>query len=423
MSVFDYTRRRSFGLPTPQSTWETVLGSYTASKLPYLIREHEIPLGQVNKVFASQWLSDNQVVVGTKCSKLIVLDLTTKQQFRIPMMRSRKSKLRAQTVAEALGFGLGGIHSIATNPSRSLLATQGDSPNDVAVYRIPSFDQVCLGDECHTDWIFSIVWLDDQFLVTGSRDKTIALWNVDESIQDEARECCSSLESEAGAIHLNPVIRNQCSGKGSDKVRALDFNRSKGELAVLSANGRLFLWDINTFKPIFSRKLKYHLENVCMTISWDHSLYAVGSQSHISFVDPRSAEPIASIESKEHGSGVRSLSFRKEVLTIGTGRGSIMFFDIHAGKFLPPQMKIINKVDGPTLKKRRLVARPSSIFKLSTGEGYLCKDDLYYEYFSDDEIHRNAVYTHEYDKSGTRLFTAGGPLPAGLSGNYAAIWQ
>ena len=48
---------------------------------------------------------------------------------------------------------------------------------------------------------------------------------------------------------------------------------------------------------------------------------------------------------------------------------------------------------------------------------------MYYEYFAEDDGHPNAVYTHEYDKSGTRLFTAGGPLPAGLSGNYAAIWQ
>ena len=63
--------------------------------------------------------------------------------------------------------------------------------------------------------------------LTGSRDKTIALWNVNDSIQDEARQSCSSLDSVSSVpIHLNPVVRNQC--KGSDKVRALDFNREKG---------------------------------------------------------------------------------------------------------------------------------------------------------------------------------------------------
>lgn len=34
-----------------------------------------------------------------------------------------------------------------------------------------------------------------------------------------------------------------------------------------------------------------------------------------------------------------------------------------------------------------------------------------------------AIYTHCYDSSGTRLFAAGGPLPATLVGNYAGIWQ
>lgn len=34
-----------------------------------------------------------------------------------------------------------------------------------------------------------------------------------------------------------------------------------------------------------------------------------------------------------------------------------------------------------------------------------------------------AIYTHCYDQSYTRLFTAGGPLPATLIGNYCGIWQ
>jgi WD repeat-containing protein 40A len=34
-----------------------------------------------------------------------------------------------------------------------------------------------------------------------------------------------------------------------------------------------------------------------------------------------------------------------------------------------------------------------------------------------------AIYTHCYDHSGTRLFTAGGPLQVGIQGNYASVWQ
>ena len=62
------------------------------------------------------------------------------------MMKSKRSRLTTPSLAETLGFGLGGIHSIAINPSRSLLATGGDGPDDVAVYSLPSFDPVCIGD-------------------------------------------------------------------------------------------------------------------------------------------------------------------------------------------------------------------------------------------------------------------------------------
>ncbi|KAI8433912.1 hypothetical protein MSG28_012088 [Choristoneura fumiferana] len=55
---------------------------------------------------------------------------------------------------------------------------------------------------------------------------------------------------------------------------------------------------------------------------------------------------------------------------------------------------------------------------------YLCKQ------FPDEEAdgfnqvkYVPAIYTHCYDESGTRIFTAGGPLPAPLIGNYAGIWQ
>lgn len=50
-------------------------------------------------------------------------------------------------------------------------------------------------------------------------------------------------------------------------------------------------------------------------------------------------------------------------------------------------------------------------------------DETWRSYFSDIHSFPNAVYTHCYDDSGTKLFVAGGPLCSGLHGNYAGLWS
>lgn len=108
------------------------------------------------------------------------------------------------------------------------------------------------------------------------------------------------------------------------------------EIASLSLNSYLHLWDAETFKQVgatnieticfalhncgsrrvddlahvpfdFLQKLHRRLncprENVCMTINAEKSLYAVGSQSHVTFVDSRSMKNTNCISSLQRGSG------------------------------------------------------------------------------------------------------------------------
>ena len=37
----------------------------------------------------------------------------------------------------------------------------------------------------HNDWIFDLTWLDDQFLVSGSRDGHVALWRVTDELIEQ----------------------------------------------------------------------------------------------------------------------------------------------------------------------------------------------------------------------------------------------
>ncbi|XP_009073324.1 PREDICTED: DDB1- and CUL4-associated factor 12-like, partial [Acanthisitta chloris] len=168
---------------------------------------------------------------------------------------------------------------------------------------------------------------------------------------------------------------------------------------------------------LLSTKLPYCRENVCLAYGQEWSVYAVGSQAHVSFLDPRQpSHTVKSICSKEQGSGIRSVSFYEHIITVGTGQGSLLFYDIRAQRFLdekPPRACYG--------QKQKLGG--SEILKLTTGKGWLNHDETWRNYFSDIHFFPNAVYTHCYDSSGTKLFVAGGPLPSGLHGNYAALWS
>ena len=53
-----------------------------------------------------------------------------------------------------------------------------------------------------------------------------------------------------------------------------------------------------------SKKLMYTRENVCMSIWKEKSVYAVGSQSYVTLVDPRSQkQSMSHIPSKQRGCG------------------------------------------------------------------------------------------------------------------------
>lgn len=189
-----------------------------------MFKESPINLGNINKVFCSQWLSHRQVVFGTKCNKLMVYDVNSRKLDSIPTLPGSRTTSPPDSQS--------GIHACQINPSRTLLATGARHSADIAIYKLPTLDPVCIGENAHRDWIFDLAWLDDQFLVSGSRDTKLGLWRVSDDVlngPDEGEETCPSY------VHITPVSVKDC--RSAQKIRALCFNKEYKEIALLSLNG------------------------------------------------------------------------------------------------------------------------------------------------------------------------------------------
>ncbi|XP_044756122.1 DDB1- and CUL4-associated factor 12 [Coccinella septempunctata] len=354
-----------------------------------MFRETPLSLGNVNKVFCSQWLSDRQIVFGTKCNRLMVYDVTTHKLDHIPSLLSSRDPLR--TDSQPIG-----IYTVEINPSHTLLATVSRNSCDVAVYKLPTLDPVCVGESAHKDYVYDMAWVDDEFLVSGSKDTKLALWRITPGLADRRMDI---------PVHCSISATSTKPCKNSQKIRAISYNKIFSELAALSLNGYIHIWDAPTFRQKISRKLPSTQENVCLAVQKGGAgLYAVGCRSYTLLLDSRTLQSVKKVSSRYTGCGIRSAGFHGDILTIGTGVGMLLFYDIRAGKYLD---SCINSSRSVILK-----ASQSTVFP----------DEEFNEHIQTMRQYP-AIYTHCYDATGTRLFTAGGPLPSSLNGHYAALWQ
>ncbi|TPX39276.1 hypothetical protein SeMB42_g04923 [Synchytrium endobioticum] len=446
------------------------ISSIVARKIPSLLREREIDMSGLDKIFASAWLSDKEVVVGTKCDRLFVLDTDIMKKIQIPTFQELSTgsgRLSSPSAASFMGVNpVGatdrthpqqappvnccGIHAIAVNPSKTLLAV--GSTAAIHIYHLPSFQPLCslLG---HTDMVFSVAWISEHVLISGSRDMTVKSWTLPSECTNIPPPVVTFAPNGQTILPSFPVINPTASRKEHrGKVRDLRHNPYAGQSATLSTDGFVKIWDASTLRAVSSIPLYHTQETVCMTVDTKRNLYAVGSQSHVSLLDPRSSSIVHVLESCDDTWGVRSICMERDVVTIGGGLGRISFYDARMHKYLdvestPSARSIFMRSRSNSVSGRQPLATsvnaqiavtttqqsailgdgtaPNGNSKmvsfLQTGGGYLSRDTIWQNHFQGIEI-RNAVYTLAYDTSGSRLFAAGGPLQLNLSGCYAGIW-
>ena len=362
-------------------------------KTPQALKENVYETSGVDKIFASAWISDQEVVLGTKCDKIVVLNTQTGKQIQIP---SFSEYTTVQHVWEANVTQCSGIHAIAINPSKTLLAAGcGSASQSIQIYNLPHFEPVVIL-EGHTDMVFSAHWLDDQTLVSGSRDRSVKMWKI----------------PPIASIPKWPITRIHCLAskmEHCDKVRDMVVDPISSKFYSLSADGYVKIWDAGTgdgLNVMAKMALIHTSETVCLAVKKQESIITVGSQSHITVLDPRAGSAVYSFKSLDEGWGVRSMDIYRDLVAIGGGYGRISCFDLRAGRYL-------NWDHG---QKGAMESREEC---LQISSGWLQRDTIYQDHFQGIDV-KNAVYTLSFNER--RLFAAGGPLHLNLKGSYCSTW-
>ncbi|XP_022690391.1 DDB1- and CUL4-associated factor 12-like isoform X2 [Varroa jacobsoni] len=368
------------------------------------LREKTFPVEPLDKIFCSEWLNARLVVFGTKCNRLMILDTKMKKLLEL-------ENLRSTAATNPPLDDLCGIHGIAVNPSRTRLATGASNPNDTAVFELPSLQPMCVGESTHEDWIFDVKWLDDEHYVSGGRDTRIALWQAHGSRRKEYidRGYVRGLRNETLPMYFHMNAKTCVSSHGN-KVRALAVDHQHDALLSLSLTARVQVWDTPTFKLTHEHILENETENVCIASHDRMRVTAIGSKSHVTLLDSGNLNPIRSIHAIKNNCGVRSVSFRDHLLTIGTGQSNVLFVDMRTQRYIEVDAPFVNATIEPVSLRNKSYLQCSPGWMTPTDQNFI--DDF-----------NPAVYTHCYDPTGLQLFTAGGPLPASLKGGYAALWR
>lgn len=68
----------------------------------------------------------------------MVYDVVTQKVDQIPLLRESSTGVNQDQQC--------GIHTAQINPSRTLLATGARNTSDIAIYRLPTMDPVCVGE-------------------------------------------------------------------------------------------------------------------------------------------------------------------------------------------------------------------------------------------------------------------------------------
>ncbi|KAL7720678.1 WD repeat-containing protein 40A-B [Entamoeba marina] len=347
--------------------------SIMESRIPnfYQAEVLSFPNTESDKIFASSWISERTVAIGSKDNRLVLWDV----------FKNTTTNVKLPNVVANYDRG-SGIHDVDFFPvgCYGKLICGSDSPNDVAVFDTKTLSPVALL-KGHSDWVFGSKFIDANTIISGGRDGNLSFWRIEDYERTNNQK-----------LHVVSPILTQCDP--DIKIRCVGVNKTKQECYSLTSEGTIGIWDAETLTHLRDEQLDDMYELVAMDVKQEDNLIAVGSRSFTTVMDPRNSQEVIIIGHVDVNWGVRSVLFLDNYLMIGGGSGSVSFVDMRKPKgFLH---SVYHKCNG--------IVRNT------------------FPDMGENEIPQ-AVYTISSNPSKTSLFVGGGPLLVGVSGYFGTIWS
>ncbi|OAF64832.1 hypothetical protein A3Q56_07461 [Intoshia linei] len=143
---------------------------YKKKLFSHVLSKINLNLPPVDKIFASHWLNDEEIVATTKCNNIIKMNIFNKDYEIIPPIKSKFHCKNRKNFS--------GIRTIEKNDNETFIVSGAHDSNHVSVYSLPDLKQYAVGINGHEDWLFDVEWLSNEIFVSGSRDGSICLWNL-----------------------------------------------------------------------------------------------------------------------------------------------------------------------------------------------------------------------------------------------------
>lgn len=376
-----------------------------ARATPATLREVVLPrAGDHNRLMSSAWLDEHRVLCGTRDSSLILVDARgTPTMSDVPLISSSGDD----------SMQCCGISCMAVNPGRSLVATRGKCPDSLALYALPDLEPI--GSTPSTflyECMASLGWVSNTHIMSSSRSGTVSIWDVNGGTPVETAVDRSMLMFDSLGPDFSLRYRNS----------GLCVDAATGAAATLSGAGTLSLWDLHGgLRVTASVRIPGCVNCNCLEFCPEQGLYVVGTGSRAAFIDFRTCATVFSVSLGGDivGGGMWSAAFNDSVLAIGTGVGSVLFFDTRARDFV--RHSGVEETDMDTDSSEAVI--------LQTQCSWLSEEGLVSRMLDDaresGRCHTlvNTVHTVCFSPSRSKLFAGGGPWPLGIHGHFASIFQ